>query len=126
MEKMPVKIVRYLLGVFILVMGLNKFFHFIAPPPPGPEMGAVLGALASTGYFFPLVGIVESLVGVALLANLFVPLALILLAPISVNIVCLHFFLDPAGLGPAVAVGVMNLVLGVANISRYQDILMPR
>jgi hypothetical protein len=46
----------------------------------------------------PLVMGTELLVGVLLLANRFVPLALALIAPVIVNIVAFHLALAPSGL----------------------------
>ncbi len=87
------------LGVLLGVMGgLNYFFKFMATPQPTPEAGAFLGAMAAAGYFFPFVKIVELIGGAMLLTNRFVPLALVMLAPIILNIFALHLFLQPAQL----------------------------
>ncbi|WP_437586132.1 hypothetical protein [Sorangium sp. So ce1000] len=53
------------------------------------------GALAATGYMFPLIKGTEVVAGALLLSNRYVPLALALLAPIVVNIVAFHTFLTP-------------------------------
>ena len=100
-QKLILKLVtpaRLLLGFLLLVFGLNGFFHFMPQPPPSAEAGALLGAFAKTGYFFPFIKSVEMLVGVLLLTNLFVPLALAVIFPIFVGIFQIHLFLDPAGL----------------------------
>jgi uncharacterized membrane protein YphA (DoxX/SURF4 family) len=52
----------------------------------------------STGYFFPLLKGTEVVAGLLLLANVATPLALVLLAPIVVNISFFHAFLAPEGL----------------------------
>ena len=78
---------RVLLGLIFFVFGLNGFFHFIPIPPPEGAAVEFMGGLAAVGYFFPLLKITEIVVGIALLANRFVPLALVVLAPITVNIV---------------------------------------
>lgn len=90
---------RYLFGLAFFVFGLNGFLHFMETPAPSPEAGALLGAFAATGYFFPMVKIVEVLTGVLLLANVYVPFALVFIAPILVGITSIHLFLDPAGMG---------------------------
>lgn len=102
---------RVLLGVIFILFGLNYFVPFIPVPPPTPEGGAFLGALFQTGYMFPLIKVTE-IVGGALVLLGFVPIGLILLAPIAVNIFAYHFILDPSGLAlPVVIVGLM-LFLG--------------
>jgi hypothetical protein len=89
-------VLRYLLGIVFFVFGLNGFLQFIPLPPyPGPA-GAFLGALAATGYLFPLLKTIEVVGGALLLGNRFVPLALTLLAPALVNIVLFHTVLAPA------------------------------
>ena len=97
---------RVLLGLAFFVFGLNGFLGFLPMPEhPGPS-GAFLGALAATGYMFPLIKGTEVVVGLLLLSNRFVPLALTLLAPVMVNIVAFHAAFEPATLGmPLVLLG---------------------
>jgi hypothetical protein len=75
---------------------------------------------------FPLVMGTQLLVGVLLLLNRFVPLALALLAPIIVGIVTFHLFLAPKGTGIAVAVLVMELYLAWAYRSAFRPMLRMR
>jgi uncharacterized membrane protein YphA (DoxX/SURF4 family) len=86
---------RLLLGLVFLVFGLNGFLGFLPQPELPAQAGAFAGALAATGYMFPLLKGLEVLAGLALLSNRFVPLALTVLAPIVVNIVLFHTFLAP-------------------------------
>jgi hypothetical protein len=88
-------VLRYLLGLVFFVFGLNGFLHFIPLPPLEGPAGAFLGALAATGYLFPLIKATEVVGGALLLGNRFVPLALTLLAPGLVNIVLFHAMLTP-------------------------------
>src|SRR5271165_1069257 len=79
---------RLLMGLLFLVFGLNGFLHFIPQPKDMPEgVAAFSGALAKTGYMFPMVMGTQVLAGVLLLLNRFVPLALALIAPVIVNII---------------------------------------
>lgn len=89
---------RLLLGAIFFVFGLNGFLHFIPQPPPSGNALAFVSGMAATGYFFPLLKGTEVLAGLALLGNRYVPLALVVLAPIVVNIVAFHVFLAPAGM----------------------------
>ena len=86
---------RYLLGVIYFVFGLNGFLGFITPPAPTPEGGAFLGALAASGYMFPFIKATEVVVGLSLLSNKFTALAMVVIAPISLNIFLYHAVLDP-------------------------------
>ncbi|XXY52024.1 DoxX family protein [Sorangium sp. So ce269] len=86
---------RIFQGLVFFVFGLNGFLDFL-PHPPAPEAAASFaGALAATGYMFPLIKGTEVVAGALLLSNRYVPLALALLAPIVVNIVLFHTFLAP-------------------------------
>ena len=106
-------IARVLLGLIFFVFGLNGFLHFI--PQPADAMPAAVvalfGAFIQSGYFMPMIFGTQTIVGVLLLLNLFVPLALTLIAPVIVNIVALHFFLVPNGLGIALFVLALELFL---------------
>ena len=117
---------RLALGAGFLVFGLNGFLHF-APTPPVPEAaGGFLGALAATGYMFPLIKGTEVVAGALLLANRYVPLALALLAPVLVNIVAFHAFLAPAGLALPVVLLAAELALAWAYRGTYASMLTAR
>src|SRR5438445_167939 len=88
-------VARILLGIVFLVFGANYFLHFIpAGPPPERALGFIMGHVGS-GYFLPLLKVTEIVAALFLLSNRFVPLALAVLAPIVVNVVAFHVFLDP-------------------------------
>src|SRR4029450_8322027 len=73
-------IARYLAGVIFVVFGLNGFQNFIPMPPPGGIAGQFMGALYASHYLWVIFGF-QLLAGVLLLANRYVPLALVILAP---------------------------------------------
>jgi putative oxidoreductase len=114
---------RYLLGLIYFVFGLNGFLQFI-PVPPMPEAAqAFMGGLASSGYFFPFLKTVEILSGLALLSGLFVPLALIVLAPITLNIFLFHAMLAPDGMPLAVVMVILHGFLGFYLLNTYKPLL---
>jgi uncharacterized membrane protein YphA (DoxX/SURF4 family) len=90
---------RIVLGLVFFVFGLNGFLNFIPPPTePMPEGAVALGtAFMSSGYLFQLIKGTEVLAGLLLLSSRFVPLALVLLAPVLVNILAFHLWLLPSG-----------------------------
>jgi len=103
---------RIILGlIFFVLGGLNGFFQFIPMPEPSPEGMAFLGSLMKTDYFFPLLKVTEITAGAFLLTGFFAPLALVLLAPIIVNIIFYHLFLDPQGLPLAVIMVALEVFL---------------
>lgn len=117
---------RVLLGLVFTVFGLNGFFGFLPQPPVPPAAGAFLGALAATGYFFPLLKATEVTAGLLLLGNRFVPLALAVLAPIIVNIVAFHAFLAPGGLPIAALVLGLELFLAWSYRDAFASVLTAR
>lgn len=116
---------RYLLGVVLFVFGLNGFVPFMPPPPTPPPAagGAFLDALAASGYLMTLVKAVEVTVGVLLLANRFVPLALVLFAPVAVNIALYHAVFDTAV--PGMVVALLVLALEVFLLVAYRGHYAP-
>jgi len=109
-----VTVERVLLGLCFFVFGLNGFLEFIPPPAdPGPEEAMNFAmALSRASYFFPLLKAVETIAGLMLLTKRYVPLALVMLAPILVNIFAFHCFL--AGSGVALSVGMIACALHLA------------
>jgi hypothetical protein len=120
---------RVLLGLIFLVFGLNFFLHFI-PNNQQPEgkAAAFLGGLFQTGYFFLFLKSVEVIAGLLLLMNLFVPLILIILMPISLNILLFHSFLEPSGMALAISgvILVLQLFLAWGYRSQYRSLFVPR
>lgn len=114
-------VVRILLGLIFTVFGLNGFLHFIPMQPlPQPAIG-FFGALAATGYMIRLIFFGQLIGGVLLLTGIAVPLALVILAPIVVNILFFHLFLAPSGLAIAFIVVAMEVFLAW----RYQGAFAP-
>lgn len=102
-----------LLGFLFLVFGLNGFLSFLPMPAPTAEGGAYLGALAATGYMFPLIKGTEVVAGVLLLSRRYSALALLLLAPVVVNILAYNIALDASGLPLGLLVTGLTAYLGL-------------
>ena|SRR6266849_2374022 len=122
-------IARYLMGVFFLVFGLNGFLHFIPLPPPSGVAGQFMGALFVSHYLTLIFGL-QVIAAVLLLANRYVPLALVVLAPVIVNILCFHALMAPSGLPLAIVVAVLWVLIFVevrsAFAGLFQSRLQPR
>ncbi|MEO0650988.1 MAG: DoxX family membrane protein [Planctomycetota bacterium] len=108
---------RILLGLVFAVFGANGFVE-VLPEPDGTSASRGFGrALGDTGYMWPLIKGTEVAGGLMLLTGVWVPLGLVVLAPVTVNIVLWNALLDPSGLPVGVAVGVLHLLLAWA----YRD-----
>jgi len=102
-------IARLLLGFIFLGSGI-AFFLTTPPPMEGPIADFFKG-MTATGYFFYLLKGTEIACGALLMSGFFVPLALVILAPIVLNIFLVHAFMMPDGLPVAIAVGLLETYL---------------
>lgn len=87
---------------------------------------AFIGALMKTGYLFRLTMGTQLIVGILLLLNRFVPLALALIAPVILGIMTFHIFLEPSGLILASIVFVMEIYLAWAYRKAFRPMLAMR
>jgi putative oxidoreductase len=113
------KIARILLGIILLAFGLNKFFTFIPLPDLPTDAKSFMESLGQTGYILQVVAVLEILIGLMLIAKKWVAFALILLAPISANILFFHLFLDLPGLSAAILVVALNVILIYKHWKQY-------
>jgi hypothetical protein len=117
-------IAQALLGLVFFIFGLNGLFHFFSLPAMPQAASDFMGALAATGYFFYVLKVVETISGLLLLTRRFSTLALVLLAPIIVNIFLFHLFLAPAGLPLAILLVLLEAYLGfVVYWNRFRAVL---
>ncbi len=124
MTTIAFKILRILLGLFMVIIGLNKFLVFIPIPHPPGDGGELMQIYISSG-FLKLIGVLEILGGVALLANRFIPLALTFITAIMFNAAIFHGLHDPAGIGGAAVCLLMSLILVFANRKHFSGLLSP-
>jgi uncharacterized membrane protein YphA (DoxX/SURF4 family) len=96
---------RYLLGLIFFLAGLAGLFNLAPPPKDLPEaMMTFMTGMMAAKYFFPLLKLTETLCGLMLLLGFAPALSLIILAPVSINILFVHVFLTP---------GFSNLILPI-------------
>ncbi len=124
-------VLRLLLGLIFVATSLVGMFQ-LAPPPADypPEALAFGAALGQSGYFLYLLWAVQVVSGAALLLDLWTPLFLVVLAPVSVNILLFHLFLTPQALLTAGAPGIVAFGLNAALLwiyrKYYRGLLTPR
>lgn len=100
-------VIRILFG-FVFV-GSGIAFFMTTPPPMEGAMADFFKGMMATGYFFYLLKGTEIVCGLMLMSGFFVPLALVILAPVVLNIFLVHLFMQPQGL-------VLGLILGLCEI----------
>jgi len=102
---------RLLLGLMFTVFGLNGFLHFIPMQPMPDAVGPVMAGFAASIYIFPFVFLTQLIAGILLLVGAFVPLALVMLAPVVLHILFFHLFLAPAGIGAGAFAAILVIYL---------------
>ena len=115
-------VLRILLGLFVLMFGLNKFFQFIPMDAPTDDAATYFGALMST-QTLTLVAIVEILAGLALIFNKFGALMALILMSVSINAVLFHATLDPGTIMGALILIVLNIAVLFGYKDKYKDLL---
>ncbi len=115
---------RVLLGLIYFVFGLNGFLHFIPMQPMPDKAMAFASAMMSTGYFMLMISGTQVVGGaLILLSGIMTPLALVILAPVTVNILLFHIFLTPGAQNLILPVIMVALHLLAAN--KYANIYKP-
>jgi putative oxidoreductase len=123
--KIASTIARYLLGLVFFVFGLNGFLHFIPSPPPPGVAGQFFGALYVSNYLI-VIFLLQLIPAILLLINRYVPIALVILAPVIVNIFLFHAFMAPSGLPLALVVIVLWLLVYASVRSAFAGIFQQR
>ena len=116
------QIVRILLGLILIVFGANKLYSFIPLPQPPQHAGEFMSSLAATGYVLPVIAVFEIIIGLMLLFRIWVPFALVLLVPLSLNILLFHLFLDVPGIIAALVVVALNGILLYKHRIKYMPL----
>ncbi len=101
-------IARYLMGLIFFLSGAAGLFNLVPPPTDlPPNLQTYFTGLMAAVYFMPLLKATEMICGLLLLVGYAPALALVILAPITVNIFFVHAFLTP---------GVKELILPVVMV----------
>jgi uncharacterized membrane protein YphA (DoxX/SURF4 family) len=116
-------VARILMGLPLFASGLFGLLNLTPQPTtPLPEGAmAFTEALMRSGYMLQLIFITQFIVGLFLLINRLVPLALVLFAPFIVNAMAFHTFLLHEGLPIAAVFLLLELYLAF----QYWKYLVP-
>ena len=119
-------IARYLLGLIFVIFGLNGFLNFIHQPPPANPTALQFLIAVSASHFAAFFFAVQLIGGLLLLAGIFVPLALTLLAAELYNILAFHLTLAPATIGPALVASVLWVLVFLQYRRSFAGVLAPK
>jgi len=117
-------VLRILLGIFVLVFGVNKLYPGGFLPMPELEGDALNYFIAlGNSKTMILVAIVEVVAGLALIFNKFGALFALILMSVSVNAVLFHAVLDPGGIGGAAVLLILNIVVLYGYKDKFKALL---
>lgn len=108
MKKLTI-IARILLG--FVFFGSGVAFFFTTPPPLEGPIAEFFKGMSATGYFFYLLKATEIVCGFLLFSGFYVPLALVILAPVILNIFLVHAFMARDGVPLALVIGILEIYL---------------
>lgn len=120
---------RYLLGAIFFMAGIMGLLNLAPPPDNLPEdMKTFMAGMMVTKYFFPLLKLTETVCGALLLVRVAPALALIVLAPITINIFFTHAFLTPSPdqLMLPLLVVVLHVTAATAYWNKYRPLFSRR
>jgi uncharacterized membrane protein YphA (DoxX/SURF4 family) len=86
-------------------------------PPPSPGLVGDFTKALFLSHYLHVVAVFQIVGGLLLLIGRFVPLGLLLLAPVIVNIDLVHILMDPSGLPMASVISILVVFL----VWRYRD-----
>ena len=117
---------RILLGLAFSAAGLSGFFLISNPPPMPPGLAGAFQDVFFKSHWVLFVDSVELLTGVLLLANRYVPLALMALAAVIANILVFHITMMPSGMAPALVVTALWTIVALPFRAVFAPLFSPR
>ncbi len=122
--KIAVIIVRVLLGLLLLAASIAVLFNLAPPPPDLPARAKIfMDGVNASGYLMTLIKVTELFCGLAFVSGYFVPLATVVIAPITINILLYHIFVMPEGLPVPIFMVLANIFLAYANWDKFKPVL---
>jgi putative oxidoreductase len=122
-KERPVKtvalIARILLG--LVFAGLGSLPFFIQNPPPQPGLAGEFTTVYYQSHWVQFVAFAQVVAGLLLLANRYVPLALIIVAAFLYNSYAFHITMLPI----AIAAPIVATILGLLVALQYRDVFAP-
>jgi len=121
--KIAVIVVRVLMGLMFLMSSVVVLFKLVPQPALQGDVKVFNEGMAASVYLVPLIKVTELLCAIAFLSGRFVPLATVIIFPLTVNILLYHAFLMPEGLVVAILLFLGNLFLAYAYRTNYATLL---
>lgn len=116
-------IVRILMGAMFAFASIAFFLKLMDVPEATGSVKIFNDGIAASIYLMPTVKVFELLCAIAFLSGRYVPLATVVIFPITLNILLFHAFLESSGLPIAALLLVGNLFLAYYHRDRYKGLL---
>jgi len=115
--KIAVIVIRLVLGSLFVYAGVQKFIPKERPkteasaevPDNVKKIRNYIGGMKQTGYFWPMLGVVEMLGGLLIATHFYSLLGAVLLVPVTLNIFLFHIFRTPGDVGENLLAGLYLL-----------------
>lgn len=117
--KIAVIIVRTLIGLFFLFASVTYFLNVAPPPENTGETKVFFDGLAASKYIMPLSKFFELICGLMFVSGRFVALAVVLIAPIMINILLINAIHLPSGLPIVIPLFLGILFLAYTEREKY-------
>ncbi|MGB4774479.1 MAG: DoxX family membrane protein [Daejeonella sp.] len=122
--KIAVLIIRILIGLLLVFSSVVVLFKLVPQPEQTGNVKIFMAGMMASVYLFPLVKVIELICGIAFISGRFVPLATVVIFPITLNIFLFHAFLTPPQDMPvAVLLLLGNLFLAYYYRKNYEGLL---
>jgi uncharacterized membrane protein YphA (DoxX/SURF4 family) len=120
--KIAVIIVRVLMGLMFAFASIVVLFKLVPQPEQTGNVKIFMDGMAASVYMMTTIKVIELICAVAFLSGKFVPLATVVIFPITVNILLFHAFVEPQGLLVAILLMIGNLFLAWHYRSKYKPL----
>lgn len=119
--------VRILLGLFLVFSSVTGFLSGYSLAQGNPDSGVPEDMVGVTMFFWEtgithLAKLIELVVGIMLIFNLFPAFAAVMLAPITTGIVVINIFMLPAMLVISMPLFLLNLYFGYVYWDKYRPL----
>lgn len=121
--KIAVLIIRVLLGLLFAFASITFLFKLVPQPELSGAQKVFMDGMNASVYMMTTVKLIELICAIAFITGFFVPLATVVIFPISLNILLFHVFVTTEGLPVAIFVIAANLVLAWTYRDKYKHFL---
>lgn len=120
--KIAVIIVRVLMGLMFAFASIVVLFELVPQPEQTGNVKIFMDGMAASVYMMTTIKVIELICAVAFLTGKFVPLATVVIFPITVNILLFHVFVEPEELLVAILLMIGNLFLAWHYRNKYKPL----